>query len=336
MDKKLPEKMVPNPVRNNGRQGPVSNGTGKFPHPIKADDRKERSVSNGTGKFPLRGRAGYLARLELAKTAKTVVPKTKQETGWGNVAGWYDATVEDSTSYQSTLILPNVLRLLDIKKGETILDLACGQGLFARRYAKSGAKVIGVDIAKELIAIAQPQSPDIQYYVSGADELSFIPATSVDKITIVLALQNIENMNGVFKECARVLKPKGKLIIVLNHPAFRIPKQSQWGWEGGAHRESLIANRSEGMIQFRRIDKYMSETREKIAMHPGQMPNEQTVSFHRPMQSYVKALGKSGLAITNMQEWVSDRKSQPGPRAAAEDKARAEIPLFMALEIVKL
>lgn len=308
--------------------------TGKFPHPERANDRK-RSVSDGTGKFPLRGRAGYLARLELAKTAKPIAPKPKTETGWGNVAGWYDATVEDSSSYQSTLILPNVLRLLDIKKGEAVLDLACGQGLFARRYAKSGAKVIGVDIAKELIDIAKPQSPEIQYHVSGADNLAFIPAASVDKISIVLALQNIENMNGVFKECARVLKPKGKLIIVLNHPTFRIPKQSQWGWTSAVN-----AIPGSMQIQFRRIDRYMSETREKIAMHPstssGQALGEQTVSFHRPMQSYIKSLGKAGLAVTNMEEWVSNKLSQPGPRAAAENLARKEIPLFMSLEIVKL
>jgi SAM-dependent methyltransferase len=283
------------------------------------------------GKFPHKGRAGFLARRTLAETkqqkgdpASAAVPRSdKRQTGWGGVAQWYHDTVEDKGSYQKDLILPNIIRLLDIKKGESVLDLACGEGFFTRRFLNNGAQVIGVDIAKELIDIAQKQSPDIRYFVSGADKIPFVSSASVEKVTIILALQNIENVTGVFKECSRVLKPGGRLFIVLNHPAFRIPKASGWGWVGND-------------VQFRRIDAYMSERREKIDMAPGAKTGQTTVSFHRPLQFYVKLLGKNGLAVTNMEEWVSPKKSMPGPRAAAEDKARAEIPLFMLLEIKKI
>lgn len=288
-------------------------------------------------KFPHKGRAGFMARKKIAeeKVARSALrvapsiptshePRAARSTGWGKVAEWYHDTVEDKGSYQRDLILPNVIRLLDIKKGELILDLACGEGFFARRYLANGAQVVGVDIAKELIEIAQKQSPTIKYYVAGADKIPFVADGSVDKMTIILALQNIENVTGTFKECARVLKPGGKLLIVLNHPAFRIPKASGWGWT------------TDNLVQYRRVDKYMSELREKIDMTPGTAAGEQTISFHRPMQYFVKLLGKSGLGITNMEEWVGDRKSQPGPRAAAENRARAEIPLFMMLEVKRL
>ncbi len=306
------------------------------------------------GKFPHKGRAGFLMRKKMAeeKAAKMAINKpvaslveskkvvvsggSKKDTGWGKVADWYHETVEDKGSYQRDLILPNVIRLLDIKKGETVLDLACGEGFFARRYLVNGAKVIGADIAKELIAIAQKQSPEIAYYVAGADKIPFVADASVDKITVILALQNIENVAGTFKECARVLKLGGKMVIVLNHPAFRIPKASSWGWASSANGKEQTAKNSEEAVQYRRIDKYMSELREKIDMAPGTAASEHTISFHRPLQYFVKLLGKVGLAVINMEEWVGNRKSQPGPRAAAEDKARAEIPLFMMLEVKKI
>lgn len=291
-------------------------------------------------KFPHKGRAGWLARKKIAEEQAAVAP-AKKDTGWGRVAEWYHETVEDRASYQRDVILPNLLRLIDIKKGQKMLDLGCGEGLFTRRFAKAGAEVIAVDIAPELVALAGrlTASESSQYavaprfFVSDAATIPMVPSGSQDVALINLALQNMENITAVFKECARVLRPGGKLFLVLNHPAFRIPKASDWAWDQAESSE---------VIQMRRVWRYMSESREKIDMTPsasaGRIPgkSEQTISFHRPLQSFVKLLGKAGLAVINMEEWVSNKRSQPGPRAAAEDRARNEIPLFMMLEVVKL
>lgn len=252
----------------------------------------------------------------------------KDKTSWGKVAGWYSDLLEkEEGTYQKGLILPNLVRLMDIKKGELVLDLACGQGFFSRELYKLGAKVTGVDISKELIALAEKIGKEekikIEYKVSPADDLGFIKEKSIDKIVIVLAIQNIENVSGVFKECQRVLKPSGKLFLVLNHPAFRIPKQSSWEWDGKSG------------AQYRRIDQYLSESKIDIQMHPGDKPDEKTISFHRPLQYYFKFLGKNGFAVDRLEEWNSNKKSQPGPRAKAEDKIRKEIPIFMFLEAIK-
>ncbi|MEK7084251.1 MAG: methyltransferase domain-containing protein, partial [Patescibacteria group bacterium] len=78
--------------------------------------------------------------------------KKQPSTSWGNVAEWYDDLLEtEKDTYQSAVILPNLLRLLSVKKGQKILDLACGQGFFSRAFAKEGASVTGVDVAEELI-----------------------------------------------------------------------------------------------------------------------------------------------------------------------------------------
>ena len=246
-----------------------------------------------------------------------------KSTSWGKVASWYNTLLEtDQNSYQRKLILPNLIRLLEIKKDEVIIDLACGQGFFARECAKLGAKVIGVDISSELIEFAK-QDKSVEYHVSEANKLDFLHNESVDKILIILSLQNIENVQDVIKEANRVLKPKGQLFIVLNHPAFRIPKDSSWGWDETKKK------------QYRRLDGYMSETSEQIQMHPGDKPWEKTTSFHRPLQFYFKTLSKNGLSVTRLEEWVSHKISEEGPKKIAEDKARHEFPLFLFIEANK-
>lgn len=250
--------------------------------------------------------------------------QNNKKTSWGGVAKWYHELLEGEGTYQKDLILPNLLRLLDIKKGHKILDLACGQGFFAREFYKQGAEVVGVDISEELICIAKKNSPkQIEFKMASADKLSFIKDKSIDKTAIILAAQNIENIQGVFKESSRILKDGGGLYIILNHPAFRVPKASSWEWD------------EEGKIQFRRIDAYLSESRSKIQMHPGDKPKEYTLSFHRPLQVYFKALQKNGFCVSRLEEWNSHKKSRPGPRAAAENRARKEIPLFLFMEAIK-
>ena len=244
----------------------------------------------------------------------------KKSTSWGNVADWYDSSIEREGSYQRDLILPNLLRLTAIKPGEKVIDVACGQGFFSREMAKSGASVTGIDISPELVAIAKERSKDfeINYLVAPADKIPTAD-NEFDKATIVLALGDIENMSGVVAEANRVLKSGGELFIVINHPAFRIPKRSAWGFDEKTGR------------QFRQIDEYMSETRIKMEVHPGLKVSESTTSFHRPLQTYFKAFQKSGLVVSRLEEWVSGKQSSPGPRAVAENKARREFPMFMAL-----
>lgn len=242
------------------------------------------------------------------------------DTSWSKSAQWYDELLGQAGTYQKELILPNLLRLMNLKKGERVLDLACGQGFFAREFFKTGANVIATDISKELISLAQKNSPkNIEFHVAPAHDLKFITSQSIDKTVIVLALQNIENTKEVLQECARVLKSGALLFVVMNHPAFRIPKASAWGWD------------EDEKVQFRRIDEYLSESKVKIQMHPGDKPSEHTVSFHRPLQFYFKMLTKADFAVTGLEEWNSHRRSQAGPRAKAEDKARKEIPLFLCL-----
>lgn len=246
----------------------------------------------------------------------------KNNTSWDNVANWYDNLIKDNDSYQNKVILPNILRLLDIKHDDNILDLGCGTGFFANEFQKNGAKVIGIDIGEEVINIAKHNYKNIEFIVSNSSNLQVIDSNSIDTITIILALQNIENIKDTISECYRVLKNNGKLFIVLNHPVFRIPKKTSWIIE-----KNNIS---------RRIDEYLTESKIKIEMNPGLKNDKFTISFHRPLQTYFKILDNSGFYVKRLEEWTSHKLSQKGPKKEIEDKARKEFPLFLMIESIKI
>lgn len=253
----------------------------------------------------------------------------KRDTSWNGVAKWYDSLLNMDGTYQKEVILPNLLRLLGLKKDEKILDIACGQGFFSREIARLGGEVTGVDLAPELIKFAKEKASEKEkYFLSPADDLgSVIKDESFDKVIIVLAIQNIENLSGALKEANRALRKGGKLFLVLNHPIFRNPKNTFWGFD------------EKSKTQYRRIDSYLSESRSEIDMAPGSKKNgsdKLTISFHRPLQTYFKFLIKNNFLISRLEEWVSNKKSEAGPRQKAEDKARREIPLFLMIEALKV
>lgn len=256
--------------------------------------------------------------------------QASRNTSWGSVANWYDKHLEKGDdTYHEKVVFPNLVRLLGDIKGKKILDLACGQGIFSEQLRDKGAFVTGVDISKELIKIAEDKSKTIKekgthkvtYHISSSDDLFMLKDKSFDIVICILAIQNIENLQKTISEVKRVLTEKGKFIFVLNHPSFRNPKQTYWGYS------------EEEDKQYRRVDEYMSESHVKIDMAPGSIKDKKfTVSFHRPLQVYIKALSKYGFAVTHLEEWVSHRESERGKRKIAEDKARKEIPLFMCIE----
>jgi len=91
--------------------------------------------------------------------------------------------------------------------------------------------------------------------------------------------------------------------------------------------------------QYRRVDGYLSNGQVPITMNPGKAAHGAaavtTWTFHRPIQSYVKALVDAGFVIEALEEWPSMRQSQPGARATEENRARREIPMFLGVRAVK-
>jgi SAM-dependent methyltransferase len=263
----------------------------------------------------------------------------RESTDWSDVAEWYDQLVGDRGSeYQRRVIFPNVLRLLAPQPNEPILDLACGQGAFCRILHQHGARATGIDASPQLIDLARRRSASLasagaasaaaqplpQYHIADARNLGFLTPSGFSAVVCILAIQNIDTLPPVFAGVHRALAPDGRFVIVMAHPCFRGPKYTTWAWD-----QSTKA-------QYRRIDRYLLPRKHPIFTHPGHKTGQYTWTFHRPLQTYVKALRNAGLLIDALEEWPGHRTSTSGPRAPAENSARKEIPLFLALRALKL
>ena len=253
-------------------------------------------------------------------------PQHTQRTDWGDVAAWYDQLVGESGSeYHRAVVLPGVLRLLAPQPGQKVIDIACGQGVLCRTLHERGAEATGVDGSPELIDAARKRGPEaIRYDVADARELHFLPAQRFDAAACVLAIQNINPLAPVFEGVARLLVERGRLVIAMMHPAFRGPKETSWGWDDAKK------------VQYRRVDRYLLPRKAPIVAHPGQQDQTYTWTFHKPIEAYVKSLRNAGLLIDALEEWPSHKTSTSGPRAAAENVARKEIPMFLAIRAVKV
>jgi ubiquinone/menaquinone biosynthesis C-methylase UbiE len=257
--------------------------------------------------------------------SKSANQKSETPTDWGGIADWYDQLVgEEGSEFHREVIFPGVLKLLGLEPGQSVVDVACGQGALCRILHQRGLKVTGVDAALELVKLARERSdPGIEYFVGDAKQLKFLSAGKFHAATCVLAIQNIDDLPPVFEGVHRTLAPQGRLVLVMTHPCFRGPKHSSWGWD------------EQQKVQYRRVDRYLLPRKEPIFTHPGKKTGQYTWSFHRPIQMYVKALRQAGLLVDALEEWPSHKTSTSGPRAAAENTARKEIPMFLALRAVK-
>jgi len=245
---------------------------------------------------------------------------------WDQAARWYDSLVGfKGSEYQQNIILPGAWKLLGLKSGAAVLDLACGQGVFSRYLAQKGMTVTGLDVSQELVRLAQKRQSGkkIRFECADAADPSALEGGSFDGIVCLLAVQNIEHLEPVFANVHRWLKPGGRFVMVATHPCFRIPRQTHWGWD------------EEKKIMYRRVDLYLTPNTIPILTPPMARSKVYTVTYHRSMQDYFTALHAAGLQVDMLEEWTSHKISEPGKRAKAENRARQEIPLFLALRARK-
>lgn len=241
-------------------------------------------------------------------------------TSWEHSADWYDRILgEKGSNLYQRVVIPQGLELLDPKKDEKILDLGCGQGVFSRAMAQKGANVTGVDLSPTLIQKAKTYASKqpIKYYTRDAAEITDLGP--FDAASAILCLQNMPHLDQVCLSLSKVLKPGGRMLWVMNHPCFRIPRQTSWGFDESKK------------IQYRRLDAYSSPLSIPIVMHPGKAQSESTISFHLSLTDLFQKAFQAGFTLCGLREGFSDKVSEPGPRAKAENRARNEFPLFISL-----
>lgn len=253
--------------------------------------------------------------------------KPKTDTSWQKVGRWYDKSVgKEGHYYHQNIVLPGILRLLKTETAppKRLLDLGCGQGVLARQLPPS-VDYVGLDAAATLIAQAKSHSKNKRHQYLFHDITEPFPDIGLfDAAAIVLALQNVEKPDVAIHNIAKHLSPNGRLVIILNHPCFRIPRQSFWQID------------EQKQCRYRRLERYYSPMKIPIQMNPSQgEASAVTWSFHYPLSSYTQWLQANGLAIESIEEWCSDKVST-GKTARMENLSRKEFPLFLAISAFKL
>lgn len=102
------------------------------------------------------------------------------------------------------------VRSLQLPPGSLVLDLACGTGDLCRELTKRGYRAVGVDRSAGMLAAHRTSSPLVR---GDALRLSF-PEHSVDGIVCGFGLRNFASLKPFLAECARVLRPGGKVALL--------------------------------------------------------------------------------------------------------------------------
>lgn len=322
-----------------------------FTHP--ATGESMRFTSPAPEEFRRLTRRGGARATEPPEVSPPEKPMPQvSNSSWDHVAGWYDQLLKHGRSdHHRDVIMPGTLRLLELKSGQRILDLACGQGILTRKLAESGADAVGVDVSEKLIDAARrwakAAARPARFEVGDARAIDPAKFGEFDGVACVMALMNIDPILPLMRGVAGVLKQGGRFVMVILHPAFRAPGRTSWGWEyDRSRRGNRVGRPMENETgdtpprQYRRVDGYLTQEPSAIVMNPGEVSSGSepitTWTFNRPIQAYVRAIAEAGMMVDAVEEWSSARRSAPGPRADEENRARREIPMFLAVRARKV
>ncbi len=117
------------------------------------------------------------------------------------------------------------LRLLGNLDGKRVLELGCAGGPVAVTMAKQGAKVFAVDDSAEQVAhakrLAEREAVKIEVRQGDVADLAHLRADTIDLAVSVYTLGAVADLDRVFRQVHRVLRPECPLVMSIPHPAFR-------------------------------------------------------------------------------------------------------------------
>ena len=249
-------------------------------------------------------------------------------TSWDNVAGWYDRHVgAHGNEHQRLLAIPAVLELLSLSSGESVLDIGAGQGVLAPFIAEAGACYTGIDSSERLVRAARRRHGALGRFLSvdarRLQEVKELKEGSFDAAVFLLSLQDMDPLVDVLRSAAWSVRAGGRLVVLMTHPCFRVPRQSGWGWD------------SERKLQYRRIDRYLTPLAVPMAPHVHGRKGTATKCFHRPLSAYAAALADTGFVIDSLQEIAGLHSHARRDQTQACARPNTEIPLFLALRALK-
>ena len=216
---------------------------------------------------------------------------------WNTNAEFWDSKMGEGNDFHKMLIEPTQLKLLNIKAGDKILDIACGNGQFARKMAELGANVTAIDFSDKFIAIAKSKGKyDIKYQVidvTNETDLKKLAGSNFDSIVCTMALMDMENIDILINHLPKILKRDGIFVFSILHPCFNSA-------------EPILAHERDdlgGEVKDKYYVKICDYLIEKSSLGIGMMgqPKPQYY-FHRPVSTILKYFFKSGFVLDSYEE----------------------------------
>lgn len=244
-----------------------------------------------------------------------------------NATRWdhgFDADGDESRKYHSDEL---VLKLLGQIAGQDVLDLGSGNGYLCRKLARVGARVTGVELSDRMIAVGERREHaeplGVRYLTTSATDLSMIKDASFDAIVSSYVLMSIPDFTDALAEAGRVLRPKGRFIVLISHPCFSCGPRR---WEADAP----DTPRPEEFSAFS-VDHYFRSGPYLLDDWVGFSP---IPYFHRPLREYWQAFKVAGFEVDEFDEpSISERGLAEFPPWKSRQAQR--IPFSCVFRLVK-
>ncbi len=215
---------------------------------------------------------------------------------WNANADFWDGRMGEGNAFHKTLIEPTQLRLLDVKPGQRILDVACGNGQFSRKMASLGAVITGIDFSVRMIEIAKSKpSKNVEYLVVDASNQADLAKLSheFDSVVCTMAMMDMEKIDPLIAYTPRLLKKNGIFVFSVLHPCFH----------SGEHWIGQEQDDLQGELRdkyFVKVSDYLVESRLTGIAMVGQ-PRAQYY-FHRPLSSIFGSFFRAGFVLDGFEE----------------------------------
>lgn len=167
---------------------------------------------------PGEGKKIYLTKdsiMPSKKTSSTSTSADKQELVKFNdmAAQWWDENGPMKPLHDINPARMQFIEELTPLENKTILDVGCGGGILSESMAKAGAKVTGIDMAKDVLTVAKlhrhEKKLDINYQYQDVVELAKTSPASYDIVTCMELLEHVPEPDNIIAACSKLLKPEG-------------------------------------------------------------------------------------------------------------------------------
>ncbi|KAI8999882.1 S-adenosyl-L-methionine-dependent methyltransferase [Hyaloraphidium curvatum] len=145
--------------------------------------------------------------------------------------------------------LPTLLSLLPPISGRRVLDLACGDGTWARRFAAMGAQVVGVDLSPAMVARAVEEGGGPTYHVGDARTCGVVEGGGFDAVVASYLLnyaRGEEELTAMLRTAFSNLAPGGAFVGFNDGPFDPVESYGAHGRYGFVKRWQPRADNASG------------------------------------------------------------------------------------------